>query len=244
MVRLLSLCLPFIAAAAMAQPVQPRTAHYLGILPCANCPALRVQLTLHADAAGKPTRYEQRWTYLDVRGKDRSRVTRGPWKLEKGTRADASAAAVRLLGEDPQLMVRDGERALRIVDTDGRDMPSPRPQILWLTDGLRPPITVTEADVGRTIQLRPGEEILVRLKGNPTTGYRWMPHDEGPSVLELSGTPAFKRDAAREGMTGVGGEETWRFAAMDIGVQTLELRYQRSWEADAVRSVSFQVEVR
>jgi predicted secreted protein len=70
-----------------------------------------------------------------------------------------------------------------------------------------------------------------------------MQADTGPAVLEMSGTPAFARDAAPEGSVGVGGQETWRFAAVGIGHQKLEMRYQRSWESAPASSVSFDVEV-
>lgn len=237
--RIVLLSLLLAAGPAAAHSPAGGAAHYLGILPCANCPALRVDLTLVADARDAGT-YDQRWTYI---GKNASRVTHGAWKLKPGTLDGAQITLYELGGEDKELLLKDGERALRLVDDTGHDLPSPRPQVLWRTDGLRKPITVTQDDSGRKISMRPGEELLVRVHGNASTGYEWKLADTAQPVLAPSGAVQYERDPAPANHVGVGGVETWRFAAAGVGHQQLELRYQRPWEPAPTNVISFDVEV-
>jgi predicted secreted protein len=43
-----------------------------------------------------------------------------------------------------------------------------------MDDGLPPKVRwLTEADAGRTIELRTGDRLSISLGGNPTTGYSW-----------------------------------------------------------------------
>lgn len=63
------------AEAVMAQPSAASAAHFLGILPCANCEALRVDLTLVADTRDAGS-YEQRGR-ISARTQAGSRMARG-----------------------------------------------------------------------------------------------------------------------------------------------------------------------
>lgn len=153
------------------------------------------------------------------------------------TRDGAQVELYELRGEDKQLLLKAGDRALRRVDEGGRELPSPHPLVLWRTDGLRKPVTLTEDDSGQKISMHPGEELLVSLHGNSSTGYRWILPDAAPAVLAPSGALQYTRDPAPANFLGVGGVETWRFAATAVGRQHLELRYQRSWESTPINVV-------
>ena len=223
-------------------------ARYSGMLPCADCPALRMDLALRKDASGKPATYEQKMTYVDRRGKDVVMRSAGRWEIVRGSAAEPNATLYRLTearSHTRELLRVEGEQALRLVDDDGRDIPSPRPQVLWRTDAAAGPVTVGKSEANRTIALKPGQELVVRLAGNPTTGYRWAMADGGEPVVAITATPAYKPDAAAQGMVGVGGVETWRFLAFRPGPQRLTFEYRRPWEQNATpaETVSFAIDV-
>ena len=47
-----------------------------------------------------------------------------------------------------------------------------------------PAVVATSAENGRTLKLRPGDELEVRLEDFSTSGYRWEP-DSGPQGADL-----------------------------------------------------------
>ena len=79
-------------------------------------------------------------------------------------------------------------------------------------------------DDGRTVQLAPGQVVMVSLKSNPTTGYRWVLADSALGVLAREGEPAYYADST--GGVGAGGFETWRFRAIHPGRGAIVLDYQ------------------
>jgi inhibitor of cysteine peptidase len=105
---------------------------------------------------------------------------------------------------------------------------------------------VERVDARRTLVLKPGQELIVRLASNPTTGYRWTLGEASTRALAMGAAPAYKQDAAAKGLSGAGGVETWRFLAIAPGRGRLELEYRRPWERDAApaQNVVFDVEVR
>lgn len=124
-------------------------------------------------------------------------------------------------------------------------MPSAR------ADSVMPPPAMTRAateltlaDTGRTITLRVGQEVLVRLPGNHSTGFSWMRVDSAESLLSLAGPNKYVRESAGQPRSGVGGEEQWRFRANQGGKATLRFEYRRPWEKDVSPAETAQFEVR
>jgi len=74
-----------------------------------------------------------------------------------------------------------------------------------------------------------GDVLIVKLEGNPTTGYNWEPENKELTTLEMDGLPDFNPD---KNMPGSPGMVTLRFNAVATGQETLKLVYHRSWEAD------------
>ncbi len=103
---------------------------------------------------------------------------------------------------------------------------------------------VSEEDAGRTFDLRIGEQLMVLLDGNPTTGYEWS--DESPeqsAVLSPLADPEYR--AASPELLGSGGQTIFRYQAVDIGSQAFQFVYKRPWETtDSDREFSFDVVVR
>ena len=87
-----------------------------------------------------------------------------------------------------------------------------------------PPAVMTEADSGHLVALRVGQELVLNLKSNPSTGYGWVLADTEAPVLVVLGKPAYKPGGP---LPGGGGVETWTFRAAGRGAQTLKLGCRR-----------------
>jgi inhibitor of cysteine peptidase len=86
---------------------------------------------------------------------------------------------------------------------------------------------MTEADSGHPVALRIGQELILTLNSNPSTGYSWIRTDTEPPLLVTLGKPVYKSGGPLPGASGV---EFWKFRALKHGAQTLKLEYRRPWE--------------
>jgi len=86
-------------------------------------------------------------------------------------------------------------------------------------------ITVGPAANGSARELLSGDTLVVRLPGNPTTGYRWAVAARPAALRPLR----FSYEAPPKGRLGQGGTYVFRFRAR-AGVGTLRLAYARPWE--------------
>jgi predicted secreted protein len=98
---------------------------------------------------------------------------------------------------------------------------------LFTSGGAEPPVVRAEADSGHSVALRIGQELVLTLNSNHSTGYSWIRTDTGTPVLVTLGEPAYKTDSRLLGASGV---EVWKFRAAQRGGQTLKLEYRRPWE--------------
>lgn len=113
-------------------------------------------------------------------------------------------------------------------------------------------------DHGRAVQLREGEELVISLEANPSTGYAWQV-DQGPlaaqsqSILVQTGE-AFETPQAQGStdvepsakmplMLGAPEIQILRFQAAQAGQTTLRLVYRRPWEEDVAPAEEFSVSV-
>jgi inhibitor of cysteine peptidase len=101
--------------------------------------------------------------------------------------------------------------------------------------------TLTGVDNGKAITVNAGGTFLVKLKGNPTTGYNWEAKDLDTQMLEQVGEAAF--ESSNPSLVGAGGTLTLTFKALKPGVTTLTLFYHRSWEADVPPAETFTLQV-
>jgi len=97
----------------------------------------------------------------------------------------------------------------------------------------------------RTYRISQGEEFVIKLKANPSTGYHWEISkglsDSGLSLLEESYEPA--PNPSDKPRLGGGGTKIWRFRAGKKGQTTLTFVYQRSGEKEPEQIKRFRVEV-
>lgn len=89
-------------------------------------------------------------------------------------------------------------------------------------------ITLTDADNGSSINLNPGDNLVIRLSSNRTTGYSWSVGMNNPGILSTVGEPSYQ--APDSTMMGAPGAQVFRFRAAGGGGENLSLLYQRPWE--------------
>jgi inhibitor of cysteine peptidase len=97
-------------------------------------------------------------------------------------------------------------------------------------DAGTPDVVVDGASIGGPVTLDRGQALVVRLRGNATTGYAWTCTDAGTGVVSVVGEPAYVPDDAGEGVVGAGGTAVFRFAAAGAGSCELRFAYVRPWE--------------
>jgi inhibitor of cysteine peptidase len=100
-------------------------------------------------------------------------------------------------------------------------------------------LTLTGADDGRAVDVHLGDEVVVSLPENPTTGFRW--EVAALRGVQLVGEASFR--LAEPVALGSGGNRTFRFTASDVGLGRIELIHRRSWEGDATALGRFAVDV-
>jgi inhibitor of cysteine peptidase len=99
------------------------------------------------------------------------------------------------------------------------------------------------SDPAKPITKKVGEEFIIALESNRTTGYGWQlaePPDKG--VLKLQGSEYKAPEAGRPGQ---GGKEFFTFRAVGQGKAKIALNYVRPWEKNVApaKSLTFTVEV-
>jgi len=89
------------------------------------------------------------------------------------------------------------------------------------------------SDNGSTIRLQPGQELIVSLETNPTTGYSWMVLIPGDAeVITQQGEADYAPSTTDQNIDGAGGTATYHFLAGSTGSTTLQLGYGRAWETN------------
>ena len=89
---------------------------------------------------------------------------------------------------------------------------------------------LTYDDTGQEIDIGVGQEFIIALGSNPSTGYSWQAsYDE--AMLELvGGESSYELAETEEGVVGVGGTELFRFRALEAGETEITLTYAQPWE--------------
>ena len=104
-------------------------------------------------------------------------------------------------------------------------------------------VNVNDNDNGGQVTLRQGQILAVTLESNPTTGYSWYMVEKQDSILEKFGDTLYFPSEQDDGTVGAGGWEILYFKSINIGQETLELIYRRSWETDVEPIKTFSIDV-
>ena len=92
---------------------------------------------------------------------------------------------------------------------------------------------------GNEIELQVGEEFVIILHENPTTGFRWNPISSGEPACILLGD-SFDPIGSTPGN---GGSHSWHFQAAKEGSSKIEFAYRRSWEQDRPAAQTFTLSI-
>lgn len=87
-----------------------------------------------------------------------------------------------------------------------------------------------QKDVSNTIETTAGEEFIITLDGNATTGYEWQlakPVDD--NLVKLIHSEYIPN---KTNLVGSGGKSVWTFKAIRAGKTQIFLKYFRRWEKD------------
>lgn len=115
--------------------------------------------------------------------------------------------------------------------------------IITLATGCSPskPAILSAADNGSHINMRVGEQIVITLEDNPSTGYTWEAKDLDTGMFTIAGEPTFI--SSNPGQVGSGGTLTLSFKAEKPGTGSLTLVYRRPWETGVNPIKTFTVNV-
>jgi inhibitor of cysteine peptidase len=105
-------------------------------------------------------------------------------------------------------------------------------------------VTLTGANNGGKVEVQDGGQIIIRLEGNPSTGYTWEAKDLDTSLFNQVGKPVFS--SSSPGLVGSGGTLALTFNAMKAGSSQLTLIYHRPWEigVDPINTFTVTVTVK
>jgi inhibitor of cysteine peptidase len=110
----------------------------------------------------------------------------------------------------------------------------------WLSSQIAAKtITLKDSDNHSHVALSTGDELIVKLTSNPTTGYSWSPAEPFLLLPLISS----KFVAARPGHYGTPGHQVFTFKAKHSGKVALVLHYSRSFEKDVPPAKTFRVVV-
>lgn len=104
-------------------------------------------------------------------------------------------------------------------------------------------IVVTQAHHGTSVAVAQGQRLVIKLEGQPGTGYVWEPQ-EAPSLIQQAGDPAFEPlTAPSEAATSAPVVQVTTFHPVRAGSETLTLVYRRPWERGVAPLRTFTIQV-
>ncbi len=101
-------------------------------------------------------------------------------------------------------------------------------------------IEINEAQNDSSIELSVGDELVIALEGNPTTGYQWEMLPINNNVVELQNQPEYKSGGS---LVGSGGQYKFTLKAVKTGSATVALKNYRSFEADVPPIQTFSIDI-
>ena len=109
-----------------------------------------------------------------------------------------------------------------------------------VNDGDKVEQTFKSSDVV-TINLEPGNQLVLYIPANATTGYQWVLKDDfEEKFVQLDSTDYKAPDSE---LMGAGGTSVWTFSANEEGVTTLAFEYLRPWETDVDPEIVLLIQV-
>jgi inhibitor of cysteine peptidase len=103
--------------------------------------------------------------------------------------------------------------------------------------------TTVNTDPSQTVTVKKGQEFLIALPSNPTTGYSWTAKPSNADVSVFGS--AYQAKPAGRTIVGAGGEQIWVFEAMQAGTAKVVFSYSRPWLKNTLpaRTQSFTIKI-
>lgn len=95
-------------------------------------------------------------------------------------------------------------------------------------------------DPSQRIEIGVGEQFVIALESNPTTGYEWKV-DFDETLLKLAQSDF---TAPRTSLIGAGGEQRFTFKGVKTGKTEVTLTYKRQWEQDFADQKVFAISIK
>lgn len=105
-------------------------------------------------------------------------------------------------------------------------------------------LLLTSDNDGQMVTINLDDEIIIELKSNPSTGYRWVHANAEESAIYQVGESTFTENPACSGLPGCGGLERLTFRASRVGSDVIKLVYCRSFEQQPADYFSVHINVR
>ncbi|MGD0752971.1 MAG: protease inhibitor I42 family protein [Anaerolineales bacterium] len=100
-------------------------------------------------------------------------------------------------------------------------------------------VNLTASDNGQKITLFAGQELVIQLAGNPSTGYTWEAKDLDAGMFQQVGEAVFA--SSNPNLVGSGGSLTLTFRVLKTGPAALTLVYHRPWETNVAPLQTFSI---
>ena len=100
---------------------------------------------------------------------------------------------------------------------------------------------LTATDNGGQADVKVGQQFVIELAGNPSTGYTWETKDLDASMFQQIGDAKFT--SSNPGLAGAGGTLALTFKVVRAGTAVLTLVYHRPWETNVEPINTFTVTV-
>jgi inhibitor of cysteine peptidase len=101
-------------------------------------------------------------------------------------------------------------------------------------------VVLTQVDAGKSISVRPGDTIIVRLPENPTTGYEWTVDTADDEIVGPRGSDFILSPTVAMGS---GGTRAFTFGTKEPGMGRIRLKYWRAWEGESSVRDHFDVAI-
>jgi inhibitor of cysteine peptidase len=105
---------------------------------------------------------------------------------------------------------------------------------------------ITDADKGGVVRIKFVDQLELRLKSNPSTGYMWYIEKESTPLLKLHHQSQTEVPVPAEEKTGLVGQpvfQVFTFEPKHAGDGALKLHYVRSWEKPTPDDEKFEIRV-
>lgn len=105
-------------------------------------------------------------------------------------------------------------------------------------------VVVDENHDGKTVSMKKGESVAIKLESNPTTGFNWRVGSVSSGVAKQNGNVEFEQTPLPPGsgpILGRGGHSVIKFDTVGTGKVTIQLDYSRPWEKNKPPLKTFTV---